>query len=443
VVWREPEAGVCGVRLFKDGEWMYEVVDDFLPLGADGGPACSFGGHGGDAQDWVALVEKAYAKVHGSYEGITSGTHAEALEDIFGTGIAHVDVGDFPIWGELWQHLRSRQRRGFAQVAVRHGMERPGELLNDGLLSGYSYPITRFELVSGEMVCELQNPWPTGEWTGRWGRGSPELAYCQDGYRLRPSPDDCRPFWMGIQDFCKHFTDVFEARTVPGSWQCAAVTCSAERPSYPLVSVTSPAQALFVLSQPDRRLLAGESGGDDAGYSSGIGLRVYRCRVIAPPPNSVGVRQNVSSPFGNLELLAEQPVTKARSVLLEVARLEPFSLYIAVAVSEFGLQCAKLRVLTQSNMRFRELSVPESSYLLQAEKSAVAVTDSESFSSQGSLEPRLAVATPSPERHNPMRKLSDARDVEGWHGWLKDEVTSESAPAFLKACLTACGGGHC
>ncbi|CAK0826516.1 unnamed protein product [Prorocentrum cordatum] len=392
-------------------------------------------------EDWVALVEKAYAKVHGSYENISSDTHAEALEDIFGTGTAHVDVGDFPIWGELWQHLRGRQRRGFAQVAVRHGMERPGELLNSGLLSGYSYPITRFEFVKGEMVCELQNPWPAGEWTGRWGRGSCELIHCQDGHELRPSPGACRPFRMGIQDFCKHFTDVFEARTVPGSWQSAAVTCSAERPSYPLVSVTSPAQALFVLSQPDRRLLAGEPGADGAEYPSGIGLRVYRCRVVAPPPNSVGARQNVSSPFGNLELLAEKPITKARSVLVEVARLEPHSLYIAVAVSEFGLQCAKLRVLTQCNMRFRELSAPESRYLLQAEETAVAVADSDSFSSQGSLEPRPVVATPSPARHGiPVRKLSDARDVEGWHGWLKDEISSETAPAFLKACLTTCGG---
>ncbi|CAE8583307.1 unnamed protein product, partial [Polarella glacialis] len=118
LVWREPEAGIYGVRFFKDGEWMYEILDDFLPVDASGQPICSIARSQGNCQDWVSLIEKAYAKVHGSYEAIALGSQAEALEaialgseaealeDVLGIGAGSFAVEDFPIWGELWQHLK-------------------------------------------------------------------------------------------------------------------------------------------------------------------------------------------------------------------------------------------------------------------------------------------------------------------------------------------------
>eukprot|EP00913_Durusdinium_trenchii_P012415 g11655.t1 len=54
----EPEAGVYGVRFFKDGEWMYEVLDDSLPVSQHGRPLFS-----GEVS--LALLEKGYAKIHG------------------------------------------------------------------------------------------------------------------------------------------------------------------------------------------------------------------------------------------------------------------------------------------------------------------------------------------------------------------------------------------
>merc|ERR1719235_662210 len=117
IVWREPAAGIYGIRLFKDGEWIYEIFDDFLPLDQHSQPACSRVLCGGEVQDWIALIEKGYAKIHGSYEAAATGSEAEALEDILGMGCIHVNFNEFPIWGELWQHLRSRRPRGHAMVA--------------------------------------------------------------------------------------------------------------------------------------------------------------------------------------------------------------------------------------------------------------------------------------------------------------------------------------
>lgn len=251
--------------------------------------------------------------------------------------------------------------------------------------------------------------------------------------QLEPRPDSCRPFWMSIQDFTQHFTDIIEARQVPAFWQSASVTCSSERPSYPLVSVSSSTQAIFAVTQPDRRWSQRQ------GYECAIGLRLYRCRIIAPPQNAVGVRQNVSSPFTNLELLAERPPAKVHSIFVEVARLEPNCLYIAaVDMEDHPLPSATLRVLTASAPRFRELSAPESSYFLQAQPSAPQAVDTDSFSSQGSAG---YAAGASPSRRDPM-KLSEARAIHekasgNWSQWGEDEDTLK-LPSFLKACIASC-----
>mmetsp|Transcript_3852 Transcript_3852/g.4918 ORF Transcript_3852/g.4918 Transcript_3852/m.4918 type:complete len:803 (+) Transcript_3852:109-2517(+) len=432
IVFRDPEAGVYGVRLFKDGEWIYEILDDFLPVSREEKPACSRALRDGEVQDWPALLEKAYAKVHGCYEAISGGSELEALEETLGSGANCIQMREFPIWGELWQHLRSKRKRGYAMVAIRRGMEPSGQLLASGLISCLGYPVTRFELVDGEMLCELQNPWSAGTWMGRWGQGSPELdgaspSAMQHVLESRPEHGSKR-FWMSIQDFCMNFTEVCEARVIPPHWHVAAVTSSTERPSYPLISVSAPTQALFVLSQKDRHWDQHEQ------YQNGVGLRIYRCRVVAPPRNAVGVRQNVSSPFRNLELLAKRDLTRAHCAVVEVAKLEPSCLYIAVIDSEYRSEQLLLHVYTTCLPRFRELSSPESSYLLQAQEEAPAAADHDSFSSQGSVDytgPRSI-------------DYSEFRSEEGWRD-LGDEGGAMHLPRILQACMTTCTGlkKHC
>jgi hypothetical protein len=433
IVWREPEAGVYGVRLFKDGEWMYEVLDDFLPLDAAGRPACSFArSSSGEMQDWLALVEKAYAKVHGSYEAAAGSTEAESMEDILGFGASRVDMSEFPIWGELWQHLRGKRNRGYVQLAVRR-RERLGEALTSGLISCFAYPLTRLELVDGEMLCELDNPWPHGDWNGRWGQRSPERA--RAARQLEPQPNSCKPFWMSSQDFCNNFTDVFEARTVSPYWQTASVVCTSERPSYPLVSVSATTQALFVMSQADRRW--SEHHKED--YDCAIGMRIYRCRIVAPQAGAVGVRQNVSSPFKNLELLLTKSPTKARSITAEIPRLEANCLYIVAMDTSYNLPYMSLRVLTASAPRFRELSAPEVSYFQQASATCpVAVADG-SFSSQGSSAEQRELAHG--DGHHERGYHEGGEPVAGDAEW---STTSHQdrlhMPRFVQACIATCGG---
>ena len=62
------ELGIFGIRFFNKGRWSFVVVDGMIPCNDRGKPvfACSKD----TTQTYVMLLEKAYAKLKGSYESI-------------------------------------------------------------------------------------------------------------------------------------------------------------------------------------------------------------------------------------------------------------------------------------------------------------------------------------------------------------------------------------
>ncbi len=72
--------GIYGVKICKNGEWKEVVVDDQFPC-FQGEPAFSKA-HGDEL--WVLLLEKAWAKIHGSYERIEAGFAENVLRDLTG-----------------------------------------------------------------------------------------------------------------------------------------------------------------------------------------------------------------------------------------------------------------------------------------------------------------------------------------------------------------------
>jgi hypothetical protein len=64
------------------GEWVPVVVDDWIPCEARGKPAFATSRKGNEL--WVSILEKAYAKLHGSYEALEGGQVQDALVDLTG-----------------------------------------------------------------------------------------------------------------------------------------------------------------------------------------------------------------------------------------------------------------------------------------------------------------------------------------------------------------------
>jgi len=73
--------GVYQIKLCKNGEWVTVTVDDYIPCRYKGGPIFS---RGATNEIWVMLLEKAYAKLHGNYQALSSGQTKHAMADLSG-----------------------------------------------------------------------------------------------------------------------------------------------------------------------------------------------------------------------------------------------------------------------------------------------------------------------------------------------------------------------
>ncbi|XP_045784098.1 calpain-C isoform X2 [Maniola jurtina] len=84
-------AGVFRFRLWWCGQWVEVLVDDRLPTvhGKLAFMHCS-----NSEQLWPALLEKAYAKMHGSYEALKYGNLLDGLADLTGGITESLNVSD-------------------------------------------------------------------------------------------------------------------------------------------------------------------------------------------------------------------------------------------------------------------------------------------------------------------------------------------------------------
>ncbi|CAB0039932.1 unnamed protein product [Trichogramma brassicae] len=194
------------------GRWVDVVIDDRLPTY-----------HGKllylrsaeDNEFWSALLEKAYAKLHGSYEALKGGTTCEAMEDFTGGVTEMYDMDETPpnLFGIL---LKAYERNSLMGCSIEPDPSVLEAETPQGLIRGHAYSITCVKHVeiqtpnqSGKIpLLRLRNPWGNeAEWNGPWSDGSPEWRFIPDHEKeaVGLTFDVDGEFWMSFQDFKKYF----------------------------------------------------------------------------------------------------------------------------------------------------------------------------------------------------------------------------------------------
>lgn len=75
--------GLYVIRIFKNFMWIYIIIDERIPVHKKNKKPV-FGSCKEVHEMWVALIEKAYAKMHGCYGNLISGYIDEGIQELTG-----------------------------------------------------------------------------------------------------------------------------------------------------------------------------------------------------------------------------------------------------------------------------------------------------------------------------------------------------------------------
>jgi hypothetical protein len=100
----DPSCGFYVLRFYKHSQWVSVPIDDSMPYDKSDKPMCIRGDFF-PALPWPSLVEKAYAKLHGSWSAISGGgTVEEVMTDLTGGCSGRFHTGDCA-GDRLWKYF--------------------------------------------------------------------------------------------------------------------------------------------------------------------------------------------------------------------------------------------------------------------------------------------------------------------------------------------------
>ncbi|XP_026766781.1 calpain-8 [Pangasianodon hypophthalmus] len=202
-------AGIFHFRFYRNGEWVDVVIDDQLPTLSG---QLIFVHCKTRNEFWPALLEKAYAKVCGSYAAMNGGFISDGLHDF--TGGAYKTFNLTKASENLWDLMdQAVKRRAVMGCGTPPGPTPANTVLPNGIVQGHAYTITGVTKVKsqGKMVrlVRLLNPWGKGEWKGDWSDKSPlwKEVSSQDRETWLEDKNNGE-FWMSMEDFCRSYDEL-------------------------------------------------------------------------------------------------------------------------------------------------------------------------------------------------------------------------------------------
>ncbi|XP_078263215.1 calpain-3 [Rhinoraja longicauda] len=208
----ENYAGIFHFQFWRFGDWVDVVIDDRIPTFNN---QLVFTKSAERNEFWSALLEKAYAKLHGSYEALKGGNTTEAMEDFTGGVTEFFEVKGAP--KDMYKIMKKASERG-SLMACSIDSYVPLQFETrtaSGLVKGHAYSVTSVD--EGKNVTyrnqkiklvRLRNPWGSVEWNGPWSDKAREWSEIDKSQkqRLHLLMKDDGEFWMSFDDFKKNFT---------------------------------------------------------------------------------------------------------------------------------------------------------------------------------------------------------------------------------------------
>nr|XP_046266467.1 calpain-2 catalytic subunit-like isoform X2 [Scatophagus argus] len=202
-------AGIFHFRFWRFGKWVDVVIDDLLPTRNKVPVSVS---SRSEKEFWAPLLEKAYAKICGSYGDMIAGNPPEAFKDFSGGVHMHYKLSKSP--PDLWD-IMNRATQCNTMMGCGSFSEEKGREIFDkfGLVDGHAFAVTGVKRVDSDgnsvNLVRIWNPWGEKEWNGDWSDKSKLWDTVSDEDReqcLRMRNDG--EFWMNMRDFCVYFEEL-------------------------------------------------------------------------------------------------------------------------------------------------------------------------------------------------------------------------------------------
>ncbi|CAN7938594.1 unnamed protein product, partial [Ixodes hexagonus] len=207
-------AGIFHFVLWKDNRWVDVVIDDRLPVDEDGDLV--FMTSNTDGEFWSALLEKAYAKLHGSYKALEGGSGIESMS-VYTGGLTEQIILEKPP-----KNLFKIMEKAFERSSLVTCSNIDKEKCPEGIIAFHEYSVTDVKRATvtqvtgtdGEerQLIRVRNPWGSTEWKGSWSDASSQWNLITEEQRqeMNLTVEDDGEFWYELQIPFEDFLKIFQ-----------------------------------------------------------------------------------------------------------------------------------------------------------------------------------------------------------------------------------------
>ena len=236
---------IYGIFFYINGMKKLILIDDYLPCISKQGYKQFAMGKSEEDEIWVALIEKAFAKINGSYIRMGTGGSPNEVFDVCTEAYSEEIKVTYDQSDELWNKLIDGFDKGFVMTA---GTSANGFVEEVGLDCAHAYTVLGIYEINEEKVIRLRNPWGTGEFNGEWSdyssKWTEELKKKYNYYEK-----DDGDFFMGYKDFLKYFVKMGIAK-LHLSWGSTKIRIrKSQATKCQLIKVTIPKDDILVYFQ--------------------------------------------------------------------------------------------------------------------------------------------------------------------------------------------------